>query len=140
MKIIGATIVASAFVSASAFTSTSTIGRPDLSLNASAIAKTRKQIAGLTKDNFESTLKEVEPFLLNDAGASFYAKSVKRIGAQAKALGVEVPADFAKDAKATKKRRERQDAYVKAKIAEAADAVEEEPAEEAAAEEGEASE
>ena len=106
------------------------------SVNAfSGIAATRKSIGALTKDNFDATLKEVEPFLLNDAGTTFYAKSMKRIAVQAAALGAEVPADFAKDAKATKKRRERQNAYVQAKIAEAADAVEEEPAEEAEAEE-----
>eukprot|EP00536_Pseudo-nitzschia_multiseries_P004446 jgi/Psemu1/188100/e_gw1.74.82.1 len=124
MKFIGAIIFAAAIASASAFTTSSAVGRPDLALGATAIQTARKQIAGLTKDNFAATLKEVEPFLLNEAGATIYAKSLRRIGVQAKELGAEVPADFAKDAKATKKRRERQDAYVKGKIAEAADAEE----------------
>ena len=57
---------------------------------------------------------------------------MRRIAGAAAEFGVEVPADYAKDAKATKKRRERQDAYVQAKIAEAAEA---EPEAEEAAEE-----
>lgn len=107
--------------------------------NALTIQGAKKQIAGLTKENFDATLKEIEPFLTKEAGATIYAKSMKRIAVQADLLGASVPADYAKDAEATRKRRERQDAYVKAKIAEAADAVEEEP-ETDAAEEGEASE
>lgn len=41
---------------------------------------------------------------------------MKRINVKASALGVSVPADYAKDAKCTKKRREKQDAYCKAKV------------------------
>jgi len=41
---------------------------------------------------------------------------MKRIAVKASALGVSVPADYAKDAKCTKKRREKQDAYCKAKV------------------------
>lgn len=122
MKFIGAITLAASVASTNAFTTTSTVGRPSLSLAATAsIPATRKQINGLTKENFDSVLKEVEPFLLNEAGASFYAKSMKRIATQASAFGVSVPADFAKDAKATKKRRERQDAFVQTKISEASE-------------------
>ena len=54
---------------------------------------------------------------------------MKRIAVKANALGVSLPVDFANDAKATQKRREKQDAYCKAKAA--GGAVEEEaPAEE----------
>mmetsp|Transcript_2560 Transcript_2560/g.5766 ORF Transcript_2560/g.5766 Transcript_2560/m.5766 type:complete len:121 (-) Transcript_2560:90-452(-) len=109
----GAIILAATFASTSALT----------------IPAVRKQIGGLTKENFDATLKEVEPFLLNEAGASFYAKTMRRIGVQATELGATVPADFAKDAKATKKQREKQDAFIQAKVAEAAEAAKEEAAE-----------
>ena len=78
----------------------------------------KRQIDGLTKDNFSSTLGEIEPFLLNDAGMTIYKKSLKRIATKAKLLGVEVPADFAKAAKATEKRRTKQDEFIQAKEAE----------------------
>ena len=44
-----------------------------------------------------------------------YAKSMRRIAVQAKALGVEMPTDYAKDAKATAKRREKQNAFIQMK-------------------------
>jgi uncharacterized membrane protein YqiK len=43
---------------------------------------------------------------------------MKRISVKAKALGVDVPADFAKAAKATEKRRAKQDEFIQAKEAE----------------------
>ncbi|GKY96415.1 hypothetical protein MPSEU_000601000 [Mayamaea pseudoterrestris] len=89
---------------------------------ASTMKEVRKSIGKLSKDNMSSTLSEIEPFLLNNAGPSFYSKSMGRITAKAKALGAEVPAGYAKAAKATEKRREKQDAFVKAKIAEADEA------------------
>ena len=104
----------------------------------------RKMISKLDKDNFSATLSEIEPFLLNEAGSSVYSKSMRRIGVSAAALGVEVPADYAKAAKATQKRREKQDAFIAMKEeerlaaeAEAAEAAaeESESEEEAAAEE-----
>jgi hypothetical protein len=95
----------------------------------------RKSISKLDKDNFSSTLEMIEPFLVNEAGATTYAKSMRRIGRTAKALGVEVPSDFAKAAKATAKRREKQDAFIKIKVEEAAAAAEEAVAAAAAAEE-----
>ena len=130
MKFVGAITLAASFASISAFTTSNVVVRPSLSLAATATAtekkasmgSVRKQIGSINKDNFDAVLKEVEPFLLNDAGSSFYAKSMRRIAVQAKELGVSTPTDFAKDAKATKKRRERQDAYVQAKIAEGAEA------------------
>jgi hypothetical protein len=100
----------------------------------------RTAIAGLTAENFSSTLAQIEPFLLNDAGVTCLTKSVRKIGRHAKVLGVEMPANFAKEAKATSKRREKQDAFVKVKIEEAADAAEAKVAEEAAAAEAKAAE
>lgn len=92
----------------------------------------RKSISGLTKDNFSETLASVEPFLLNDAGATTYAKSMRRIAVKAKATGATVPDGFAKAAKATEKKREKQDAFIKGKEEERVAA--EEAAAEAAAE------
>jgi hypothetical protein len=93
----------------------------------------RKSISKLDKDNFSSTLAMIEPFLLDEAGATTYAKSMRRIGRAATALGVEVPSGFAKAAKATAKRREKQDAFIQIKVEEAAAAVEEAAAAAAAA-------
>ncbi|KAL7554518.1 hypothetical protein ACHAWF_017933 [Thalassiosira exigua] len=53
----------------------------------------RKSIGGLTKDNFSSTLAEIEPFLLEEAGRTLYVKSLRRLearSARASALDVEV--------------------------------------------------
>ncbi|KAG7356559.1 hypothetical protein IV203_001245 [Nitzschia inconspicua] len=100
--------------------------------------KIRKQISGLTKDNFDATLKELEPFLTKEAGATMYSKSMRRIAVKAKAFGTTLPTDFAKEAKATEKRREKQKAFIQAKEEEAAAAAAaaeqeaEAPAEEAA--------
>lgn len=82
----------------------------------------KTKIAGLTSENFSSTLSEIEPFLTQEAGASIYKKSIRRINTTAKSLGVDVPTGYAKDAKATEKRRAKQDAYCKAKAEEAAEA------------------
>ena len=80
-----------------------------------SVGSVRKSISNLTAENFSSTLSTIEPFLLNEAGSTIYAKSMKRIGVRAKFLGVEVPADFAKEAKATSKRREKQNAFIQVK-------------------------
>ena len=79
------------------------------------VSSVRKSISNLTAENFSSTLSEIESFLLNDAGVTFYAKSMRRINTSAKALGVEVPTDYAKEAKATEKRRAKQDAFIQVK-------------------------
>lgn len=104
-----------------------------------SMANVRKDIAGLTAANFSETLAKIEPFLLNDAGTSIYAKSMRRIARSAKALSVDVPEGYAKEAACTATRRSKQNDFVQQKIAEAAAA---EPAadEEAApaVEEGEA--
>merc|ERR1712165_299963 len=76
---------------------------------------------------------DVEPFLLNGAGRTIYQKSMKRITVKAKSIGEELPADFAKAAKTTEKRRMKQDEFIKAKEAERI-AAEEEAAAAAAAE------
>jgi hypothetical protein len=91
----------------------------------SAMASARTAIGGLTKENFSATLSTVEPFLLNDAGQTFYTKSMKRITVKAKAVGAEVPVGYAKAAKATLKKREKQDAFIKVKEDEKAAAAEE---------------
>ena len=101
----------------------------------------RKSIDGLTKDNFSTTLSDIEPFLLKTAGISVYKKSMKRISRQSKVLGVSMPENYAKEAKATAKRREKQDNFIKAKIEEVeAAAAEAKEAEEAAAAEAKAAE
>lgn len=87
-------------------------------------AAIRKAIAKIDKDNFSDTLSMVEPFLKNEAGITFYEKSIRRINRSAKEIGVEVPTDFAKEAKATAKRRAKQDAFIQAKVAAAAEAAE----------------
>ena len=45
---------------------------------------------------------------------------MRRIASRAKALGVEVPEGYAKEAKATAKKRAKQDEFIQAKMAEAA--------------------
>merc|ERR1712157_155842 len=84
-------------------------------LNARKIREVKSIISGLDKDNFLSSIKEVEPYLLNDAGASIYKKSMRRISTAAKSFGVEVPTDYAKAAKATEKKREKQNAFIQQK-------------------------
>ena len=112
-----------------------------VSTEASSVTTVRNQISGLSKENFDSTLKEIEPFLTKEAGATFYSKSMRRIAVKAKAVGATVPTDYAKEAKATEKRREKQNAFIAAKEEEVAAAAEAEateeeaPAEEAAEEE-----
>jgi hypothetical protein len=108
------------------------------STEALTTAAVRKQISKLTKDNFSSTLTEIEPFLTKEAGASFYAKSMRRISVKANAVGATLPTDYAKEAKATEKRREKQKVFIEAKIAAAAEA--EAAAAEAAAAEAAAAE
>ncbi len=80
----------------------------------------RKSIAAITKDNFSTTLTEIEPFLTEEAGMSIYTKSMRRILAKAKEFGAEVPETFAKDAKCMEKRRGKQNAYCEAKAEAAA--------------------
>lgn len=129
-------IAATAITSASAFAPSSGARRSTV-LFGTGISSVKDKIAGLTSDNFSSTLSDIEPFLKQEAGASIYKKSIRRINTAAKSLGVDVPAGYAKEAKATEKKREKQDAYCKAKAEEAADAdaSEEEEAAESPAEE-----
>jgi len=94
----------------------------------------RKTVDNLTKENFSESLTSIEPFLLHEAGATIYAKSLRRIDVQAKVLGLKVPEGYASEAKATAKKRAKQDEFIQAKIAEGAaasaeDEVEEEQAE-----------
>jgi hypothetical protein len=99
------------------FSATLLIALIVVSTDALTTAAVRKQISRLTKENFSSTLTEIEPFLTTEAGASFYSKSMRRISVQANALGGTVPTDYAKEAKATEKRREKQKVFIEAKIA-----------------------
>jgi hypothetical protein len=99
-------------------------------------ASIRKSIEQMTAENFDATLKEIEPFLSKEAGATFLSKSQRRIARNAKVFGKTVPSDYLKEAKATAKRREKQAAFIQAKIEEAAAAAEEAAA--AAAAEAEA--
>jgi phosphoribosylformylglycinamidine (FGAM) synthase-like enzyme len=75
----------------------------------------RKAIAKLDANNFESTLKSIEPFLVSEAGATMYDNSMRRTKSRAKALGVQVPVGYAAQAKATKKKREKQNAFIQKK-------------------------
>ena len=90
--------------------------------NALTTTSVRKSINSITKDTFATVTAEVEPFLLNDAGVTFYNKSIRRISNKAKSFGIELSPEFGKAAKATEKRREKQNAFVQVKITEAADA------------------
>lgn len=105
----------------------------------------RKVLSNMNTENFSQTLTELEPFLTQEAGCSTYAKTMRRVQSRANALGVEVPAGWALEAKATEKRRMKQNEFIKAKEeerlaaeAEAAEAEAEETNEAEAAAEGEA--
>ena len=88
-----------------------------------AIQSVRKAIARLDKENFSDTLVMIEPFLLDEAGASFYKKSMNRIKRSAKTLNLKLPDGFAKEAKATAKPRARHEAFIQKKNEEAEAAV-----------------
>ena len=130
-----ALLVASAIASSNAF-APSTNGPRTTSLQAGVdgkIAEVKSAINGMTKENFSETLTTIEPFLLNDAGVSIYKKSIRRIQNKAKVLSVDVPADYAKEAKCTEKRRNKQNEFIAAKEAERKEAEEAAAAEAAAA-------
>merc|ERR1712232_673524 len=98
--------VAEAPVEAAEEAEVAAIAEPEpepVALSGLSMPEVRKAISSLTKDNFEESLSKVEGFLTNEAGATFYAKSMKRIGVKAKAAGVEVPAGYALEAVATTK-------------------------------------
>jgi len=99
----------------------------------------RKSIHNLTVENFSKTLTEIEPFLQQNAGQSFYTKSIRRISRNAKFLGVTVPEGYAKNSNALKKKFIKQGLFIEKKEAErveteAAAAAEAEAAKAAAAE------
>ncbi len=99
----------------------------------------RKAIDGLNSENFYQTLQTIEPFLLNDAGTTAYAKCMHRIKRTARTLKIDLPANYALPAVATTKRREKLSAYIQTKE-EARIAAEAKAAEEAAAAEAAAAE
>jgi hypothetical protein len=118
MRVTQATLLLALVGSAQAFTTVAPFGvtaKAGQPLFMAAMADARTAIGGLTKDNFSATLTTIEPFLLNEAGGTFYTKSMKRIAVKAKAVGAEVPAGYAKAAAATLKKREKQDAFIKVK-------------------------
>jgi len=78
-------------------------------------AKVRKSVDQITAENFDSTISLIEPFLLNEAGATFYRKTMKNVAWNAKRVGKELSNTYALDAKATLKRRNKQDAFIKSK-------------------------
>lgn len=136
-------LLAGAFGASEAFVSTQPlVGRSATAMLAEAdgaavsglrMVDVRKTIDKLTKDNFEESLAKIEPFLLNEAGSTIYSKSMRRLAYRSKELGLEMPANYAKDAKCTKARREKQNAFIQAKEEERL-AAEAEAAEAAAAE------
>ncbi|GMH46530.1 hypothetical protein TrRE_jg8404 [Triparma retinervis] len=76
-----------------------------------------KKIAGADAAGFGSVAKEVEDLITEAAGRNFLAKARKRLNNRAKELGVSFdPKEFASSAPAEKARKEKQDAFVKAKI------------------------
>jgi len=81
---------------------------PPAPLSGLRMKDVRKAVDSLDKDNFSQTLDELESFLTHEAGSSLYAKSMRRLNVRAQALGLEIPADYAKEAKATQKKREKQ--------------------------------
>ena len=78
-------------------------------------AAVRKTIKHLTADNFSTSLEQMEPYLTKEAGRTLYTKSLKRLAHQAKQLGLELPTNYAKEAKCTEARRAKQDAFIQAK-------------------------
>ena len=114
---------------------------PPAALSGLRIVDVRKAVANVEKDTFAKTLDDLESFLTNEAGASVYAKSMRRLAVKAKEFDMEIPVGYAKEAKATQKKREKQNAFIQGKEeermvaeAEAAEAAAA-PAEEEAAEE-----
>jgi len=99
----------------------------------------KKSIDNLTAENFSESLDTIAPYLINDAGQTFYNKCLRRIAVKAKFLGVEIPEGYVQEAFCTAKRRAKQDAFIKVKEEERL-AAEAEAAEAAAAEEGEEAE
>jgi len=107
---------------------------PPAPLSGLRMKDVRKAVDSLDKDNFSQTLDELESFLTHEAGSSLYAKSMRRLNVRAQALGLEIPADYAKEAKATQKKREKQNSFIQVKEEERL-AAEAAPAEDAPAEE-----
>jgi hypothetical protein len=97
-----------------------------------SMADIRKTISKISKDNFQASLDTIEPFLVNEAGSTIYGKSLRRLGAKAKDAGFELPASYAKEARCTKQRRDKQNTFIQEKEEERV-AAEAAAAEEAAA-------
>jgi hypothetical protein len=85
------------------------------------MSQVRTMIDNLTRDNMDASLATMRDFLVHDAGATMYAKSLRRIARKAKALGATVPEGYAQEAKATQKKRDKQNAFIQTKQQAAAD-------------------
>ena len=101
-----------------------------------SMGQVRKTIATSMEDtdSFSASLATLEPFLVKEAGATSYQKSMKRIARKAKQIGVSVPVGYAKEAAATNQRRAKQNAFIATKEEEKAAAKAAAAAEAAAAE------
>uniref|UniRef100_A0A7S0C0V4 RxLR effector protein n=1 Tax=Proboscia inermis TaxID=420281 RepID=A0A7S0C0V4_9STRA len=79
----------------------------------------------LSKENFSETLTTIEPYMLNDAGSTFYRKTMKRLAVQAKHFGTSIPNKYAYDAATTEKARTKQNEFIAKKEEERKQAEEE---------------
>ena len=75
----------------------------------------KKTVKRITKENYQETLDKLQPYLINEAGQTFYNKVMRRLAFQSKELGMELPAAYAKAAKWNQARRAKQDAFIQAK-------------------------
>ena len=98
-----------------------------------SMTQVRNAIRRMSASNFVETLEAIKPFIVHEAGSTFYAKSMKRIASQAKVNGVQVPVGYAKEAAANVKRVSRQNAFIAKKEAQRIAQEEEEAAAAAAA-------
>jgi hypothetical protein len=107
------------------------------------VADVKKSVKRINQGNFNDTLDKLQPFLVNEAGQTFYNKVMRRLAFRSKELGMELPTNYAKEAKWNQARRAKQDEFIQAKeeerlAAEAAAATEEKEEEESSPVEEEA--
>ena len=69
---------------------------------------------------FDETAKTIEPFLVNDAGATMLQNTKSRLSAKAKLFGKTLPEGYAAGAVAAAKRSANQYAFIAKKIEEIA--------------------
>lgn len=100
---------------------------------ATSMAQIRRLVNQVTPDTWDLTLARIEPFLLNESGSTFYAKTIRRLKRNGKMMEQqkEVPPSFAREAVCTRKRRKQQEEYEERKQQAAAAEVEERAAKQA---------